>query len=88
MKDNEESKVELYAPDFQLGVDLLIPTFKTNVLVKGIFHTGLVLHRQFLDTCFLDEVLIKEFPLSEGKVRIYQLCFLQQQIEMLWNCCF
>ncbi|KAH1015266.1 alpha-mannosidase 2 isoform X1 [Dendroctonus ponderosae] len=84
MKDDEENKVEFYAPNFQLGVDLLIPTFKTNVFMKGTYHTGLVLHRQFLDTCFLDEALIKDFPLSEGKVNLRGL-FPHQQSTSLYQ---
>ncbi|XP_050305536.1 alpha-mannosidase 2 [Anthonomus grandis grandis] len=72
-QDEEENKSEVYAPEFQLGVDIIMPTFKTNIFVKGSDHTGLVLHRQFLDTCFSDQVLIKQFPLSNGKVNLRRL---------------
>lgn len=66
--DAEENKADVYAPEFQMGVDLAIVTFKTNVFIKGAYKTGLVLHRNYLDTCFSDNVLVKQFPLSDGKV--------------------
>ncbi|CAG9763918.1 unnamed protein product [Ceutorhynchus assimilis] len=73
VQDEANSKREVYAPAFQLGVDLSIPTFKTNILINGSFRTGLVLHRQYLDTCFSDAVLAKQFPLSDGTVNLKHL---------------
>ncbi|XP_030764706.1 alpha-mannosidase 2 isoform X1 [Sitophilus oryzae] len=72
-QDDEENKAEVFAPSFELGVDLSIPTFKTNLFIKEAYHTGLVIHRQFLDTCFLDKVLIKQFQLSDGKLNLKAL---------------
>ncbi|XP_066143085.1 alpha-mannosidase 2 [Euwallacea fornicatus] len=83
-QDEEENKAEVYAPEFNLGVDISIPTFKTNVFIKAAYHTGLVLGRQYLDTCFLDKVLVKQFPLSEGKVNLRQL-FPNKQSNTLYK---
>lgn len=83
-QDEEENRAEVYAPSFQLGVDMSMPIFKTNVFMKQSYHTGLVLHRQFLDTCFMDKVLIKQFPLSDGKVNLRSL-FPHKQTNTLYK---
>ncbi|KAL1514294.1 hypothetical protein ABEB36_003573 [Hypothenemus hampei] len=82
--DDEESNVNFYSPDFQLGLDMSIPTFKTNIFIEESHHTGLVVHRQFLDLCFLDETLMKQFPLSHGKVNL-RLLFPHMQTNVLYK---
>ncbi|KAJ8936612.1 hypothetical protein NQ314_012227 [Rhamnusium bicolor] len=56
--------------DQEFGVDFSLATFKTNVYIKGSYHVGVVVHRQFLDICFSDRVLLRQFPLSHGTVNI------------------
>ncbi|XP_060536226.1 alpha-mannosidase 2-like [Cylas formicarius] len=73
VQDEEDNRASVYAPDYQLGVDISIPVIRTDVFIKGKFHTGLVLHRQFLDTCFMDKVLAQQFPLSNGRVNLKSL---------------
>jgi alpha-mannosidase II len=57
----------------EFGVDFMLPTLRTGVTLKGRDHVGFVLHRQFVDVCFSDRVLLKQFPLSQGTVNVSSL---------------
>lgn len=58
-----------YIPSSEdFGVDFTVPILRTGVFVAGKHYIGLVMHRQFLDVCFTDRVLLQQFPLSHGAV--------------------
>lgn len=65
---DEVSKGAFASEEQDFGVDFSMPMLKTNVFVKGKHYIGMILHRQFLDVCFSDRVLLQQFPLSQGSV--------------------
>lgn len=65
---DEVSKGAYTSVEHDFGVDFSMDMLKTNVFVKGKSHIGMILHRQFLDVCFSDRVLLQQFPLSQGTV--------------------
>lgn len=67
-----------------LGVDFTLPILRTGVSVSGKDHIGMVVHRQFLDVCFTDRVLLQQFPLSHGTVS--DLTYLS--VECVFYYCF
>lgn len=70
--DDEISKSSFtFSQDF--GVDISIPLFKRNVHFKNNTYTGLVIHREFLNTCYADRKILEQFPLSDGSVDISAL---------------
>lgn len=69
--DNDMTSFPMHVPmDLEFGVDYTITSLRPNVTVKGKDYVGLILHRTFVDTCFTDRVLLKQFPLSTGSVNI------------------
>lgn len=65
---DEVSRGAFTSVEQEFGVDFSMSMLRTNVIVKGKRHIGMVLHRQFLDVCFSDRVLLQQFPLSQGTV--------------------
>ncbi|CAH0550775.1 unnamed protein product [Brassicogethes aeneus] len=60
-----------YAPVVRdLGVDFSVAALRTNVLVKGKKRVGVTLHRQYLDLCYADKQLLRQFSLSDGTANI------------------
>ncbi|CAG9818669.1 unnamed protein product [Phaedon cochleariae] len=57
----------------EVGVDILMPSLRSNIHVKGSSHLGAVIYRQFLDVCFADESVLQRFPLSDGTLNISSL---------------
>ncbi|KAF5292288.1 hypothetical protein FQA39_LY03322 [Lamprigera yunnana] len=74
MLKNDEEDSELMpvysSADKDLGIDFTIPSLRTDVLINGKKYTGIILHRQHLDVCFSDRILLQRFPLSHGTVNI------------------
>lgn len=69
--DEDTTTMGSYVPtESEPGVDFSFPIFRTNVYFKGKEYLGLTIHRQYLDVCFSDRVLLKQFPLSDGSIRI------------------
>lgn len=72
--DDDIMTMGSYIPtEAEAGVDFSFPIFRTNVYFKGKEYLGLTLHRQYLDVCYSDRVLLKQFPLSDGSVSIYSI---------------
>lgn len=55
------------------SVDFAMTSLRSDVKIKNKQYIGFVLHRQFIDTCFGDESLFKQFPLGTGSVNISAL---------------
>lgn len=84
MTDGDSQSMPAYSPvttDF--GVDFTLPILRTGLRVDGRDYVGMVLHRQHLDVCFSDRVLLKQFPLSHGSVSI----IARSQVALI-NCLF
>lgn len=56
-----------------IGVDISVPSLKTNVLVDNREYLAAIFHRKHLDLCFTDKVLLQQFPLSDGSVSIFRV---------------
>ncbi|XP_044745943.1 alpha-mannosidase 2 [Coccinella septempunctata] len=69
--DDDISTMPSYIPtEIEMGIDFSVPALRTNVYFKGKEYLGLILHRQYLDVCFSDRVLLQQFPLSDGSVNV------------------
>lgn len=68
--DNDMISERSYSPttdDF--GVDFTVPILRTAVVANTYDdNIGLIIHRQQLDTCFADKMMLQQFPLSHGTV--------------------
>ncbi|EFA06316.1 alpha-mannosidase 2 [Tribolium castaneum] len=71
--EDTQSQPNYLSVESEFGVDFMVPTLRTGVTLKGQDHVGFVLHRQFVDVCFADSTLLKQFPLSQGSVNISAL---------------
>lgn len=66
--DEDETSRGVYTSvDQDFGVDISMPSLRP-VIMKGKEKTGIVIHRQFVDICFSDRILLEQFPLSDGTV--------------------
>ncbi|KAL3288965.1 hypothetical protein HHI36_003408 [Cryptolaemus montrouzieri] len=68
--DDTTSMPSFIGSDSEPGVDISLPSFRSTVYFKGKEYMGLILHRQYLDVCFSDRVLLKQFPLSHGSINM------------------
>ncbi|GLV43581.1 alpha-Mannosidase class II a, partial [Carabus blaptoides fortunei] len=57
-----------------IGVDVSVPFMQTGIMVNQRENNiGLVVQRQQLDTCYSDRILLQQFPLSYGTIKIGEL---------------
>lgn len=82
---DEGSKGAFVGVDQEFGVDFSMPMLKTNVFVKGKSHIGMVVHRQFLDVCFADRLMLQQFPLSHGFVSRWLYFTLRTLVSNISN---
>ncbi|KAF5280266.1 hypothetical protein FQR65_LT03074 [Abscondita terminalis] len=70
--DQDDSEAQLlYSPvTYDLGVDFTIPSLRADVSINGREYIGITVQRQYLDVCFSDRILLEQFPLSHGSVKI------------------
>ncbi|XP_017776581.1 PREDICTED: alpha-mannosidase 2 [Nicrophorus vespilloides] len=69
--DNDVTSQTGYTPiTTEFGVDMGLSSLKTGVILDNKEYLGMILHRKYLDICFSDRVLLKQFPLSDGTVNI------------------
>lgn len=54
----------------EFGIDYVLAALKTGIFVKNKEYVGMILHRKHLDTCFMDQKSLEQFPLSHGTVNI------------------
>lgn len=59
----------VYAPVIApFGVDYSIASLRNDVYFNGTYYYGVVIHRQHLDVCYVNRVMLQQFKLSHGKV--------------------
>lgn len=67
--DSDSISDTYYTKSEHLGLDFTISSLRSAVYAQKTGNNiGLVINRQYLDTCFKDEDLLDEFPLSSGTV--------------------
>lgn len=73
-EDEDTTSHRAYAPVLApLAVDFSLSSLRTDIYFDGSYYYGLIIHRQLLDVCFADKILLQQFPLSHGKVNILKL---------------
>lgn len=55
------------------GVDFTMSSLRSDIYFNDSYYYGVVIHRQHLDVCFVNRVMLQQFPLSYGKVGSKQL---------------
>ncbi|CAG9854790.1 unnamed protein product [Phyllotreta striolata] len=71
--DDEEISLNSFSLTRDFGVDVSMPVFSSNLRANKDSPIGLVLRREFLNTCYGDRRLFEEFPLSDGTVNLHSL---------------
>lgn len=71
--DSASAAAYLHANSVDMGVDYALVSLRTGILVQGKEYVGAVLHRAYVDMCYVDRVMVRQFPISDGSVNLTEI---------------